>query len=76
MPVRCDCGRFAAFDAYYDRWWCDRCERRVAIPCKADGCVLGSGHAPSPHRAANGYEWASFTPGAVVKMKEDLSAPA
>jgi uncharacterized protein (DUF983 family) len=31
MPsTRCpDCGRFCMYDAYYARWWCDNCERKV-----------------------------------------------
>lgn len=32
MSVRCSCGRFARWDAYYARWWCDRCARSVPTP--------------------------------------------
>lgn len=77
MPARCDCGRFARYDAGQAKWWCDRCERRVVIPCAADGCVLGAGHAPIPHRAENGYEWASFAPaGTDTKLSVALRAMA
>lgn len=30
--------------------------------CYADHCVLDQGHEPEPHRARNGYEWASAHP--------------
>lgn len=25
------CGRFARYDAYHARWWCDNCDRRVPV---------------------------------------------
>jgi hypothetical protein len=29
---RCaSCGRFARYDTYYARWWCDACERTVPV---------------------------------------------
>lgn len=31
--TRCpDCGRFARYDAYYARFWCDFCDRKVPDP--------------------------------------------
>ncbi|HVM69987.1 MAG TPA: hypothetical protein VM204_09175 [Gaiellaceae bacterium] len=27
--ARCDCGRFAAWDGYYGRWYCNGCDRAV-----------------------------------------------
>jgi len=33
--VRCWCGHFARFEAYYGRWWCDRCDREVSVAVSA-----------------------------------------
>ena len=38
--MKCDqCGRFARFDAYYARWWCDRCERQP-VKTRTDGAAV------------------------------------
>ena len=44
MSVHCDCGRFARYDAYYARWWCDRCDRAVTPSTEGDDSRPAASH--------------------------------
>lgn len=59
--MRCpDCGRFARYDAYYARFWCDYCDRivRPTLPVESLGVVATENRIPSPRdlRAATPHE--------------------
>lgn len=42
MSVHCSCGRFARYDAYYGRWYCDACERRVSVEVSQSSAIVSS----------------------------------